>query len=321
MKITRPHSESGVVLIAVLAGILLLTMIAFSLSSSVRATSEELRERKENLQAHYLARGAVLSVSWLLSQMSGAKDSVLHPGQQAVDWSLANGKVHVDLIDEGGKIDLNRVQAPLLEQLLVALGHDLEVARPLAASIVDWRDPSSLARWERAQASGDLLEYDPSHALQSKYGAVEELLNVPGMKPEIFYGRYVRRPDAKVQRLPGLVDCVTVDSGSPRININYAAYPVLVAVTGMSTRTADFIVEGRTEKPFASVDEVTREFPASLTSGMISTLTTQNSGTFTLLATGQLSSGVVARIRAVVKTQGLQNRPFQILRWKDSHVR
>lgn len=320
MKKNRSRSESGVVLIAVLGGILVLTMIALALSGSVRVSSEELQERKERLQAYYLARGAVFSTSWLLSQMSGAKDSILKPGQQSIDWTLVNGKVHIDLFDEGGKIDLNQVQEPLLEKLLIAFGYDLQAARPLATSIVDWRDPSSLARWERAQASGNLLEYDPSHTTQARYKAVEELLNVPGMKPEIIYGRYVRRADGKVQRLPGLVDCVTVDSGSHSVNINYAAYPVLMAITDMDTATADFIVAGRAQKPFTSVDQVTKQFPASLTSAMISNLTTQNTGIFTLLVTGQSNTGILARVRSVVKVQGLQDQPFQILRWKDSHV-
>lgn len=320
MKRDRPSSESGVVLIAVLAGILLLTMIAFALASSVRVATEELQEGKERLQAYYLARGAVFNSSWLLSQMSNAKDSTLFPGQQSIDWTLENGKVHVDLTDESGKIDLNQVQEPLLEKLLMALGYGLEAARPLATAIVDWRDPSSLARWEHAQASGNLLEYDPSHSTQSRYSAVEELLNVPGMKPEIFYGHYVRRTDGKIQRLPGLVDCVTVNSNSSWININYASYPVLVAVTGMDARTADFIVTGRAQKPFVSLGQVTQEFPASLTTEALATLSTQSSGVFTLLATGQSRSGIVARIRAVVKVQGLADRPFQILRWKDSHV-
>lgn len=320
MRKIRSNSESGVVLVAVLAGILLLTMITFALSSSVRVTSEEMQEGKERLQAYYLARGAVFTTSWLLSQMSDDPKSVLHPGQQSVDSSFANGRVHVDLTDEGGKIDLNQVQEPLLENLLMALGYDLDTARPVATSIVDWRNPSSLARWERAQASGNLLEYDPSQSMQSRYKGVEELLLVPGVKPELFYGHYVRLKDGKFQRLPGLVDCVTVDSGSPRVNINYAPYPVLVAVTEMNTRTADYILEGRSQKPFASLDEVTREFPASLTDDALSRLTTQQGGVFTLLVTGQANSGIVSRIRTVVKFRGLQNRPFQILRWKDSHV-
>src|SRR5271167_874710 len=93
MKARRKKSESGVILIAVLGGILLLMMIVFALSSSVRAGAEELQNRKERLQAYYLARGAVFTSSWLLTQMSTAPDSVVYPGQQFIEWELANGKV------------------------------------------------------------------------------------------------------------------------------------------------------------------------------------------------------------------------------------
>jgi len=320
MKANRQNSESGVVLIAVLGGILLLTMMVFALSSSVRVGMEELQNRKEQLQAYYLARGGVFTTSWLLSQMSTSPDSVVHPGKQSIEWELPIGKIHVDLTDESGKIDLNRVEEPLLEKLLLALGYDLDTARPLATAIVDWRKPSSLARWESAQASGNVLDYDPSRSAQYDYHAVEEILNVPGMKSEIFYGHYVRHEDGKVERMPGLVDCLTVYARDTRININYAPHAVLVAVAEMDAQTADYIVAGRAQKPFATLDEFTREFPASLRGETLSRLTTQNSGLFTLLVTGQTRSGIVARVRTVVKVSGVSDAPFQIIGWKDSHV-
>lgn len=264
MKTRRHPSQSGVVLIAVLGGILILTIIVFALANSVRGAADELQNQKEHLQAYYLARGGVFTSAWLLSQMSPAADAPIHPGQQSIEWQQDSSKVHVDLTDETGKIDLNQVQEPLLEKLLMALGYEMETARPLATAIVDWRNPSSLSRWESAQASGNLLQYDPSHATQSLYAAIEELLQVPGMKPEIYYGRYVRHDDGKIVRLPGLSECVTVDSGTGQININYAPYPVLVATTGMNTQAADYIVAGRTEKPFASVADITSRFPASI---------------------------------------------------------
>jgi len=320
MKTRRHPSESGVVLIAVLGGILILTIIVFALANSVRGAADELANRKEHLRAYYLARGGVFTSAWLLSQMSPAADAPIHPGQQSLEWQQDSDKVHVDLTDETGKIDLNQVQEPLLEKLVMALGYELETARPLATAIVDWRNPSSLAHWESAQASGNLLEYDPSNATQSRYAAVEELLEVPGMKPEIYYGRYVRHDDGKIVRLAGLSECVTVDSGSGQININYAPYPVLVATTGMNTQVADDIVAGRAEKPFASPADITSRFPASLSGDALSSLSTQMSGRFTLLATGQTSRGIVARIRVVVSVQNTTTGPFQIRRWKDAHV-
>jgi general secretion pathway protein K len=320
MKANSKNSESGVVLIATLGGILLLTMMVFALSSSVRVGTEELQNRKERLQAYYLARGGVFTSAWMLSQMTAAPDSFVHPGQQSIEWELPQGKVHVDLTDETGKIDLNRAEEPLLEKLLMALGYDLDTARPLATAIVDWRNPSSLARWESAQASGNSLDYDPSRSTQFDYHAVEEVLNVPGMKAEIFFGHYVRHEDGKVERQPGLVDCLTVSARDARININYAPRAVLAAITEMDTQTADYIVAARAQKPFASVNELTREFPASFSAEVLSRLTTQNSGLFTLLVTGQTRSGIVARVRTVAKVSAVGDAPFQIIAWKDSHV-
>lgn len=320
MKTRRHRSESGVVLIAVLGGILILTIIVFALASSVRGAADELQNRKERLQAYYLARGGVFTSAWLLSQMSPAAEAPVHPGQQSIEWQQDSGKVHVDLIDETGKIDLNQVQEPLLEKLLVALGYELETARPLATAIVDWRNPSSLARWESAQASGNPLQYDPSHGTAYRYDDVEELLRVPGMKPDIFYGRYVRHEDGKIVRLPGLAECVTVDSGIGSININYAPYPVLVAATGMNTQAADYIIAGRAEKPFASVADITSRFPASISGDVLSSLSTQTSDRYTLLATAQTRGGIVARISVVVGMQTTSTGPFQIRRWKDAHV-
>jgi general secretion pathway protein K len=320
MKSRRHRSEAGVVLIAVLGGILILTIIVFALANSVRGAADELQNRKEHLQAYYLARGGIFTSAWLLAQASPAADAPIHPGQQSIEWQQGSAKVHVDLTDETGKIDLNQVQEPLLEKLLMALGYELETARPLATAIVDWRNPSSLARWESAQTSSNPLEYDPSHVTQTRYAAIEELLQVPGMKPEIYYGRYVRHDDGKIVRLPGLSECVTVDSGTGQININYAPYAVLVATTGMNTEAADYIVAGRTEKPFASAGDITSRFPASTSGDVLSSLSTQLSDRFTLLATGQTSRGIVARIRVVVSLQNTTTRPFQILRWKDAHV-
>jgi len=321
MKITRHRSDSGVVLIAVLGGILILTVVVFALANSVRGAADEVQNRKSRLQAYYLARGGIYTSAWLLSQMSPASDSPVHLGQQSLEWKQELGKVHVDLTDETGKIDLNQVTEPMMEKLLMALGYDLDSARPVAMAIIDWRNASSLAHWESAQASGDLLQYDPSQAGKFRYQAIEELLQVPGMKPEIYYGRYVRHEDGKIVRLPGLAECVTVDSGTGQININYAPYPVLLAATDMNTQAADDIVAGRNEKPFASSSDITSRFPTSISSDAMSSLSTQMSGRFTLVATGQTSDGIVARVRAVVNLQTATGAgPFQIRRWKDAHV-
>jgi hypothetical protein len=188
--------------------------------------------------------------------------------------------------------------------------------------ITDWRSPSSLARWSKAEASGSPFQFDRSQANGFGYQAVEELLQVPGVTPKLFYGHYFRHDDGKIVRQPGLIDCVTVDSRSSQVNINYAPYPVLLVVAETDPRLADYIVAARERKPFTSAIELTRDFPASLSAETLSSLTTQGSGRFTLLASGWARGGIVSRIQAVVQVAGPSGSDgtFQIVRWKDFYA-
>jgi type II secretory pathway component PulK len=321
MKARRRRSESGVVLLIVMSGILVLTLVVFALSSSVRVAGEELANRKEHLQAYYLARGGIFTTAALLTEVSTTSEKAsFHPGQRSVGWVEGTGRVDVEITDENGKIDLNWASETVLERLLSALGSDLQSARSVATAIVEWRNPSSLTRWGSAVASSNLLQFDPSQPAKIDYRSVEELLNVPGVTPELFYGHYVRRDDGRFLRQSGLIDCVTVDSGSTQININYAPYPVLLALTPEDPRVADYIVAGREKQPFHSTADLTSEFPVSLNAETLSALTTQDSGRYSLLSSGRIHGGTVARIQAVVNVLGVSNGRFQLVSWKDFYA-
>jgi general secretion pathway protein K len=322
MKPVAQNSESGVVLIVVLGGILVLALIAFALTSSVRVADEELENRKEQLQSHYLARGGVLiSAAFLTAASATSQQATIKPGQRSVEWNEDQGHVSIEIMDENGKIDLNQASEQILERLLVALGSESGAASTLATTIVEWRNSSSLARWNSAVQSGNLLQFNPSQTTQINYRSIEELLTVPGVTPSLYYGHYVRREDGRIERRPGLMDCVTVDSKSAVININYAPYPVLLAALGLEHQVADYIVTGRERKPFTSPSDITSEFPASLSADTLSTLTTASSGRFSLVAVGRTPAGIIAQVQAVVKVGDVNNGPFQILRWQDSYAR
>jgi len=318
-------SESGTVLIAVLSGMLILTVMALALASSVRVGEEELANRKEHLQAYYMARGGVYMTAGLLTHISPTpKEGFLVAGQRSLEWKENLGRVKVEITDESGKIDVNQASEEVLERLLVVLGFDHQSAQTLAMTIVDWRSPSSLARWSKAAASGTLPAFERAPATGSNFRSVEELLQVPGISPELFYGHYVRQDDGKFVRQPGLVDCVTVDSQSSQINVNYAPYPVLLVVTHSDTQLADDIVAARETKPISSLSELSSNFPVSGGTAEPN-LTTQSSGRFTLLATGWAGAGgVAARIQALVDvakpSSNNNSLPVQVLRWKDSYV-
>src|SRR4029077_17707721 len=120
MKRRNKKSESGVVLITVLSGILVLTVVALALASAVRVSQDELGNRKEHLQAYYMARGAVFTTAALLSNVSPTpKEGFLLAGQSSVEWEESLGRVRVDITDESGKINLNQASEQVLERLLV----------------------------------------------------------------------------------------------------------------------------------------------------------------------------------------------------------
>jgi general secretion pathway protein K len=322
MNRRNKKSESGVVLITVLSGILVLTVVALALASAVRVSQDELGNRKEHLQAYYMARGAVFTTAALLTVVSPTpKEGSLVAGQRSVEWEESLGRVRVDIADESGKIDLNKASEQVLERLLVVLGVDQQSAPTLAMAIVDWRSPDSLARWTKRAASDTPMQLNRAAGTGSGYRSAEELLQLPGVTPELFYGHYVREVDGKFVRQPGLIDCVTIDSGSSQINVNYAPYPVLLVAVGPDAELADYIVAAREKKPIISVSELTSAYPTSGAAGFLG-LTTQGSGRFTLLSTGFGRQGIVSRIQAVVDTKlASRNAPFEILRWKDSYVR
>ena len=322
MKTFDRNAQAGVVLIAVLWGVLLLITIAFALAAATRVTVDELENRKESMQAYYLARGAALRTAVMLSTnpASGTTPAIA-PGQQTLEWDEGADRVTVELSDEGGKIDVNRASEQTLERLLTALGIDLQSAPSLVQAIENWRRPSSITGVYGADDSYYLSLPEPYHPPHADFRSVNELLLVRGVTEDLFYGRYVVRDDGQVERHPGLLDCLTVHSSSQAININYAAYPVLMAMPQMDAAVANYIVAGRAKQPFSSVSDVTREFPVSLGAETLSYLTTQNSGWFTLTSRGSSPRNISARVRALVKLQGGQDAPFRIVAWDDDYVR
>jgi general secretion pathway protein K len=322
MKAFRKNSESGMILIAVLWGVMLLSAIAFALAAASRAGVDQLQNRKESTQGYYLARGAVQRAAVMLATApTPGNPPLIAQGQQSVEWDDGPNHVVVELEDEAGKIDVNQASEATLEGLLAALDVDLQTASVLGQSIENWRHPNLADDAYGADDSYYLSLPKPYHSPHTDFKSVDELLLVRGITEDHFYGRYVVHDDGQVERKLGLIDCLTVHSGGHSVNINYAPYPVLMALPDMTPTTANYIVSGRATKPFASVSEVTQEFPASLGAETLSYLTAQNGAWFSLIARSTSQSGVSARIRALVKVQGVQNGAVRIVSWDDNYVR
>ncbi len=332
------QSESGVVLVVVLWGIVLMALLAFALSTAVRTAVQGIEAQQERLQGYYYARGAVnQSLALLLSPPSsstGPADRPV-PGDRLV-WQEGPWRTQVALEDEAGKIDLNQAPKKVLVRLFTALGQSSEAAESLADATEQWRTPSGdeVASMYGGRDSYYLhlpLPYLPPHA---DFRSVAEMLLVRGVTPELYYGRYVVHSDGRIEHRLGLLDCLTVHSRAPQIDINTAPIPVLLAVPSMAPDLAGYIVKTRAEKPFTSIQQLNDAPATPLGPEALSYLCAPCSGPLSLRATARNTDGVTARLRVVIEfPQGVETyqnghafftapaRPFQILRWDDNDDR
>jgi len=321
------------VLIAAVWAVFILAAMAFALSALVRGSSDELHARKEQLQAYYVARGAAYRTISMLKQpqLPQGEPRPFVPGSNRLEWDEAGTHVTVNVFDESGKIDLNAAPPQMLEQLFLNFRMDFNAAHALAAAIEDWRDADD----ETTVAGAESLYYlglpQPYRPANRNFESVEELLLVRGVSPTLFYGGYRVASNGNVERQLGLVDCLTVDTRGVAVNINYAPMPVLMTVPKMSPAVAQFMIEGRAKKPFASVQEFQHDYPVLLDGDTLSHLTAGSSGPYTLVVSATAADGITARVRAVVQVAGLDTKlpngrlepgpPFLIREWDDSYVR
>jgi general secretion pathway protein K len=160
------------------------------------------------------------------------------PGTPAMDLDFPSGVVHVDIIPETSRLNLNASRPEDLMRLLVALGEPENAAAEIAAAIVDWRTPDPLHNspydaFYLAQSPSFL----PPHA---SFAENEDLLLVKGITPDLFYGSSLDRSHA------GLRDCVSVYGSTGGIDVN-TAQPETMQAVGLSAAEAASVVKYRAE--------------------------------------------------------------------------
>jgi general secretion pathway protein K len=154
-------------------------------------------------------------------------------------------------VDESGKIDLNLAPEVILRNLMNSLnlpGEDKDLlVNTLVDSILDWRDPDDFHRLQGAENDYYQSLPHPYQAKNGNFDTVEELILVKGVTPEILYGN-----DQK----PGLVDFLTVQAKTNKINLNAASKSVLMALPGMTPEIAEAVAAYRQDKEIQSLQEI-----------------------------------------------------------------
>jgi general secretion pathway protein K len=148
---------------------------------------------------------------------------------QRIELPLGKGFIQYSIQDENGKININTASREILVKALAANGLSLGSDRDtIVDSILDWIDKDDEHRVNGAES-----EYyrglSPSYSAKNgPVDSLEELLQVRGITPELFYGseEYNPQESADAENAPGIERLFTIQRVS-QFNPNTAERAVL----------------------------------------------------------------------------------------------
>jgi general secretion pathway protein K len=325
-NVARKSGTRGSALLTVLWLSAALAAIAFSLAITVRGETERTSTEIDGLRAYYLARGGVeraaLELLWSITQPLDKRMIPKYSTQ--VLYHFASGDVRVEFLPEASKLSVNKETPEVLGRLMLALGVDPGRAAEIVTAIDDWRTPASQGGVFDEYYSMQSPSFLSPHA---SFQEIEELLQVKGVTPDIFYGTYVpygqqtltgQRPLA---RSAGLQDCLSVYGNRGGVDVN-TANPAVLAAVGVPAGVIAMIVERRAALPFTQ--QQLQEFMGATGIGGLPLRVEGNSivtirGTARLrFANGQLSDlrrTVAAQVRYMPRNA---DTPIHYLRWYET---
>jgi general secretion pathway protein K len=285
-------AQRGIALVLVLWLTALLTVIAGGFAYAMRNEAQAARNTISQAQARALADGAVARTVFELMRPRTI------PGVWAADglvhvWDEDGMHVAAAAVDESGKIDVNAVTDALLLSLLETAGQlDVDTAGRLVDAIGDWKDADDLRRPNGAesaeyQAAG--LSYKPANAA---FETVADLQRVLGMTPALF------------ARLAGNL---TVYSGAPGINPQFASRAVLMALPGATDAIVDTYIAQR-----AAALAAAQPLPVLPLAGAGAPV-----NVWRVHAEVTAPDGVVYVREAVLRPNPDQRRPLTVLSWQE----
>jgi len=242
--------NSGSILIITLWVLSLLTIYSIGIGCNVSSQINFASYFKNRLTMYYLAKAGIgRAIAELFMDENATYDTLnedlcnneelfrekeLGPGYFTVGYDLKDrdeGQPHVlyGVMDEAGRININRVPAEVLVKLLETVGEvDSTEASDMANAIVDWRDLDVSPFLNGAEDDYYTSLDTPYECKDRDLQALEELLLVRGMTKDIF---------SKIK------DVITI-YGEGRININTATFSTFYALGG-DEDFAERIVEFR----------------------------------------------------------------------------
>jgi general secretion pathway protein K len=273
----RRRRERGIALLLVLWIFMILGVLALDFSRYMRDDAMAAINLAEETRGYYLALAgmnrAIYDAERTRDQGNGTgtdptgqktprgldtdeDDAVLVPPDG--EWhegDFAGGRWSVRMIDEGGRIPINKVDFDVLKPVItnliqahIALGRRLGggMDRRTAGrvdivvdSILDWRDRGNEVRPHGAESEYYLKRRVPYRAKNAFFDSPEELLLVRGITPDLYYGQ---------DGVPGLRDVFSVyNTSGGKLSIATTTAAVFQALLGIDQAAAEDLVAQRTD--------------------------------------------------------------------------
>lgn len=288
--------ERGMALILVMWVIVLMGILLGSFALIARTENLQSRHMFDATTARYDAQAGLERAIYELRNPDLTQRWV--GDGRPYEFEFEGARIHVELTDETGKIDLNSADDTMLKSLFMSSGVDEDHAEGLAEAILDWRDPDDLVRPQGAEAeqyAAAGLSYGPRNG---RFQTVAEVQQVLGMNYELY---------RKIE------PAITIYSGSGVPNPAYAPLEALRALPGMNDDMANQIIQMRQQVPIG-------QGGAGLTLPNGTPIMANGGGlTYSVKSRATLPNGASTTLDASIRVGGVgsSGRPYTILRWRD----
>jgi general secretion pathway protein K len=317
-------SERGVALIMVLWIFIFLFVVAFDFSASVREEANAAHRYRDETEGYYLAVAGFQRGLYDFLNQSTAKP--LQRDQQPSDlfdgsWregNLGASGYRVRLMDEAGKINLNRIDENALRRVFTNLNIEEPLRSILVDSIMDWLDADDLHRINGAESDYYRSLTPPYTAKNGPFDTVEELMWVRGVTSSLFFG-YAddNGTQADSARRIGLREIFTVDSPIDRVNLRTASAEVIHAIAGIPLDKTRVFVEERKKLSEKTLADLLPLLGIGASDAAMQSFVFTNPTVVAVEAEGQpAESRVPRRVKGIVRLGGGQ-QGYQLIRWID----
>ncbi len=319
--------------------LILLSAIVTEFCFAMRTEVNMVRNFKEQTEAYYIAlAGLNRAVTELIrNEFAPEKKKLLEndeeaPAETSTRWRMntdippvpfAEGRFEVHMGNEAGKINLNSADESLLKVMLN--GFDLEEQEKsiIVDSILDWRDENDLHGMNGAENDYYRSLPKPYDCKNGDFDAIEELLMVRGVTPEIFYGGLNSMVTAFQDRssTQGMLRRALRNDGiggGASICINAASRAMLLALPQMTDDLAQSILDFRKEADFKTLGEVSALLGPEVFGAIARYISLTPSPYYHILSVGKITDSRTRQgVAAIVEINRTLKKGFRVVQWND----